>query len=81
MPRFLDELSGSVGEPCTVTDLREGKVYHGTIEELRFPEDKVRVRYDDGTLVSVGPGFVTLVEDEDDFPDKLDWGGGDKYDG
>lgn len=62
--RFMDELRGSEGERCTVADLRHGEVYSGTVEEVREREGKVRVRYDDGTLVSVGYSFVTLTEPE-----------------
>jgi hypothetical protein len=66
MVRFMDELHGSVGERVTVADLRNGIVREGSIEELNEPQERVRVRYDDGTLVSVGIGFVTLLTDEDD---------------
>lgn len=64
--RFMDELHGSIGERCTVTDLRTATVYEGTVVALHDASEKVDVRYDDGRLVRVGIGFVTLTLDEDE---------------
>jgi hypothetical protein len=68
MVRFMDELHGSIGERVRVTDLTVGLVHEGSVEALHEDAEKVDVRYDDGTLVRVGIGFVSFVkgEDEDD---------------
>lgn len=60
MPRFADEMRGSEGERCTVTDRRVGKTYAGTILKWDDRIKKADVKYDDGRIVQVGFGFVTL---------------------
>ncbi len=58
--RFLDELRGSEGERCTVTDLRRGEQWDGTILAVHFDRGKVDVRRDDGVAYEVGYSFVQL---------------------
>jgi len=62
--RFADELRDSVGERCTVSDLRTGTIEAGTIQGIEGGGLKVRVLYDSGALVRVGYNFVELTEDE-----------------
>lgn len=66
MVRFMDEFHGSIGERVTVADLATGTVREGSVEALNEPQEKVLVRYDDGILISVGIGFVSFVQDEDE---------------
>ena len=62
--RYADEMRGSVGERCTVTDLRTGKQYHGVVVAWNDATKKADVEYDDGLLVRVGFSFVTLHGEE-----------------
>jgi len=62
--RFADEMRGSVGERCTVTDLRTGKLYHGAVVAWDDATKKADVAYDDGRLVRVGYTFVRLHGEE-----------------
>lgn len=62
--KYADELRGSEGERCRVTDLRTGTIHNGTIEAWHDEIGKADVRYDDGRVVRVGYSFVALVEDE-----------------
>ena len=64
MTRFADELRGSVGERCIVTDLRTGTQHEGVIVAWDDETQKAYVRYDSGTTVRVGYSFVQLIEDE-----------------
>jgi hypothetical protein len=63
--RFADELRGSEGQRCRVTDLRNGKSYFGTIEKWDDRTKKAQVLYDDGvTRVRVAYSFVSLLDEE-----------------
>jgi hypothetical protein len=62
--RFADELRGSKGEPCRVTDLRTGHTHTGVVESWDDESKKAIVRYDNGVRVRVGFSFVTLIGDE-----------------
>lgn len=64
MTRFADELRGSEGERCIVTDLRTGKRHEGEIVAWNENEHRAVVRYDDGRIFSVGYSFVQLIGDE-----------------
>jgi hypothetical protein len=64
MTRFSDELRGSVGERCIVTDLQTAKRYEGVIEAWDDETKKADVRYTSGRLVRVGFSFVELLGDE-----------------
>jgi cation diffusion facilitator CzcD-associated flavoprotein CzcO len=61
---FADELRGSEGERCIVTDLRTGTRHEGVIIEWREREKKAVVQYDDGRTFRVGYSFVTLTDEE-----------------
>jgi hypothetical protein len=62
--RFADELRGSEGERCVVTDLRTGICHQGVIVAWNDETQKADVQYDSGPLVRVGYSFVRLIEDE-----------------
>lgn len=62
--RYADEMRGSEGEPCTVTDLRTGTTHNGTVQKWDDATKKADVLYSDGTLVRVGYSFVTLAGGE-----------------
>ena len=62
--RFADELRGSEGERCTVTDLRTGTLQDGTIVSWNDDTQRATVEYDNGRLVSVGYAFLNLHGDE-----------------
>ena len=62
--RFADEMRGSEGERCTVTDLRTGKVEPGVVMAWHDKLQKADVKYDSGPLVRVGFNFVTLIGEE-----------------
>jgi len=59
-----DEMIGSAGERCIVTDLQSGRRYDGFVESV---EGGVVVRIDgSGRLVRVACGFDELVDPEDE---------------
>lgn len=62
--RFSDELRGSEGERCIVTDLRTGTRHEGTVLEWDDVDEKAVVRYDGGLAVRVSFSFVQLLGDE-----------------
>jgi hypothetical protein len=62
--RFADELRGSEGERCKVTDLRTGTIHPGVVQKWNDVTRRADVLYDDGTLVRVGYSFVSLIGDE-----------------
>jgi len=62
--RFADELRGSEGERCKVTDLRTGTINPGVVQKWNDETQRTDVLYDDGRLVRVGYSFVSLIGDE-----------------
>lgn len=64
MTRFADELRGSEGERCVVTDLRTGVRHQGVIVAWNDATGKADVQYDSGPLVRVGFSFVLLIGPE-----------------
>lgn len=68
--QFMDELRGSVGERCKVTNTKTGEEYEGTIIRLHEATGTVTVEKDDKELVSqrrlVHYRFVELFGEEDD---------------
>jgi hypothetical protein len=61
---FTDELD--VGEPVTVTDLRTGARWAGTLEAIESVERVQVRRSDDGKLYGMHPSFVTPLTGEAD---------------
>jgi hypothetical protein len=61
MTRFADELRGSEGERCIVTDLRTGLRHNGVIRAWSDDEKKATVEYDNRRIVRVGYSFVELL--------------------
>ena len=64
--KFADELRGSEGERCIVTDLRTGTQHKGTVVRWDDEAQRAEVKYDSGVTVRVGHGFVSLIGEEDD---------------
>jgi len=62
--RFADELRGSEGERCVVTDLRTGIRHCGVVVAWDDETGKADVKYDSGPLVRVGFSFLRLLGDE-----------------
>ena len=65
MTRFADELRGSEGERCIVTDLRHGTRHPGVIVRWDDAAQRADVKYDTGATVRVGFGFVQLDPPEE----------------
>lgn len=64
MTRFSDEMRGSEGERCRVTDLSTGTQHDGVIVAWNAATLMADVLYDAGETVRVYYGFVQLLGDE-----------------
>lgn len=64
--RYMDELFGSLGEPCVVTNPRTNEKRSGVIAELHIEESRVTVAYDSGARALMPCEWVELVLSEDE---------------
>ena len=63
--QHADEMRGSEGKKCVVTDLQTAKRYDGVVREWDDDSKKAVVELSSGRSVRVGYGFVELVGEEE----------------